>query len=144
MTSAPPMPQRPSETARPQAEVEAELERICKSDQFRYSRRSCEFLRHVVKITLDGKPDSLKERSIGIDLLRRDTSYDPSADSTVRVRANDVRKRLGSYYSSAADVSPLRIVLPPGSYVPQFVPIIRSQSLGALQKITHNGCGPVS
>lgn len=123
MTAAPPMPKRLEETAQLQAEIEVELERICTSDQFRSSKRSCEFLRYVVKATLDGRPDALKERSIGIDLLGRDSSYEPSADSTVRVRANDVRKRLGSYYSTIADAGALRIVLPPGSYVPQFVPI---------------------
>jgi hypothetical protein len=124
MTAAPPMPHRPNETVLLRAEIEAELERICISDQFRYSRRSCEFLRHVVKVTLEGKTDALKERSIGMELLGRDTSYEPSADSAVRVRANDVRKRLVGFYSVAPDSGALRIALPSGTYVPQFLPPI--------------------
>ena len=68
--------------------------------------------------------DSLKERSIGIDLFGRDSSYEPSSDATVRVRANEVRKRLSSYYASPDGSSELRIDLPTGSYVPRFVPYV--------------------
>jgi hypothetical protein len=101
-------------------EVEAELERICSSSCFHTSRRSCEFLRYVVQTTLDGRSDSLKERAIGMDLLGRNVSYDPGSDATVRVRANDVRKRLVSYYSSCAERPSIQIILPTGTYVPQF------------------------
>jgi hypothetical protein len=48
-------------------------------------------------------------------------SYDPGSDAAVRVRANDVRKRLGSYYEQNQSRTGFRIELPPGSYVPQFV-----------------------
>jgi hypothetical protein len=71
-------------------------------------------------VTLDGRVDSLKERSIGIDLLGRDVSYDPSSDAIVRVRANDVRKRLSSYYASTDLTSEIQINLPTGSYIPKF------------------------
>jgi hypothetical protein len=71
---------------------------------------------------LDGRLDSLKERSIGIDLLGRDVSYDPSSDAIVRVRANDVRKRLSSYYASAEATSEIQINLPIGAYIPNFLP----------------------
>jgi len=103
-------------------EVEQELERICQSSFFRSSKRSCEFLRYVVRVALDGRIDSLKERSIGIDLLGRDISYDPSSDATVRVRANEVRKRLASYYNAGPAAGAFRIELPVGSYVPCFTP----------------------
>lgn len=116
---APPLPKSFAEAARLRAEAEAELERICESRYFQTSRRSCEFLRYVVQVALNGRTDSLKERSIGIDLLGRDTSYDPSSDAAVRVRANEVRKRLSSFYG-AAPRGRLRIELPLGSYVPVF------------------------
>ncbi len=117
------------------AQVNAELERICASDQFRSSKRCREFLQYIVQITLNGKQDTLKERSIAMDLLGRDTSYDPSADSTVRVRANDIRKRLGNYYSSIPEESALRIVLPTGTYVPQFVPNAREPREAPLEPL---------
>jgi hypothetical protein len=103
-------------------EVDKELERICQSSFFRSSKRSCEFLRYVVRVALDGRVDSLKERSIGIDLLGRDTSYDPSSDAAVRVRANEVRKRLASYYNANPATIAFRIDLPVGCYVPSFPP----------------------
>ncbi|HEY9127071.1 MAG TPA: hypothetical protein VIM62_08080 [Acidobacteriaceae bacterium] len=131
----PPLPKSFEEAARHHCAVEEELERVCSSTHFRSSRRSCEFLQYVVRVTLDGRIDSLKERSIGIDLFGRDSSYEPSSDATVRVRANEVRKRLTSYYSSperqkpvSAEHPALRIDLPTGSYVPRFLPIFPAAS----------------
>jgi hypothetical protein len=108
-------------------EIEKELERVCSAVHFRTSKRACEFLRYIVRVTLDGRLDSLKERSIGIDLLGRDVSYDPSSDAIVRVRANDVRKRLSSYYASAEVTSEIQINLPTGAYIPNFLPGIPSR-----------------
>jgi hypothetical protein len=62
----------------------------------------------------------LKERTIGIEVFGRSTSYEPSDDATVRVKAGDVRKRLGLYYAEEGAHNPVRIELPPGTYVPEF------------------------
>jgi hypothetical protein len=121
MATAPPLPKSFEDARLRHIEVEEELERICAAVHFRASKRACEFLRYVVRVALDGRMDSLKERSIGIDLLGRDVSYDPSSDAIVRVRANDVRKRLSSYYASADAASSVRINLPTGTYIPCFV-----------------------
>src|SRR5580698_6288130 len=122
MTDAPPMPKSFEEARLRHLEVEKELERICTAVHFRTSKRACEFLRYVVLVALDGRTDSLKERSIGIDLLGRDISYDTSSDAIVRVRANDVRKRLSSYYASIDVASEIQINLPTGTYIPSFLP----------------------
>lgn len=122
MAAAPPLPKSFEDAARHHLAVAEELERVCGSAYFRTSKRSCEFLQYIVQVALDGRMDSLKERSIGIDLFGRDTSYEPSSDATVRVRANEVRKRLSSYYASS-EARSLRIDLPTGSYVPRFLPI---------------------
>lgn len=125
MAAAPPLPKSFEDAARQHLAVEAELERVCGSPHFRSSRRSCEFLRYIVQVTLSGRLDSLKERSIGIDLFGRDTSYEPSSDATVRVRANEVRKRLASYYASGEaliESHSVRIELPTGTYIPRFIP----------------------
>ena len=48
----------------------------------------------------------------------------PSApDSTVRVRANEVRKRLAAHYDQAAPRAGIRIELPLGAYAPQFTTV---------------------
>ncbi len=63
----------------------------------------------------------LKERTIGVAVFGRDASYDTGSDAAVRVRANDVRRRLGAYYLACSTRQGWRIELPAGSYVPQFV-----------------------
>ena len=118
---APPEPESFVEAARLRMAVQEELAAILASPSFHTSRKSCEFLHYIVQVTLDGRIDSLKERSIGLDLLGRDISYDPSSDATVRVRANEVRKRLRSFYSTQSPRNGYRIELLPGSYGPRFV-----------------------
>lgn len=101
-------------------QVREELSRVLASHEFRASKRSQDFLRYVVENTLQGHGDILKERTIGIEVFGRPTSYDPSDDATVRVKAGEVRKRLGLYYSEHGSGNPLRIELPSGTYVPEF------------------------
>jgi hypothetical protein len=100
--------------------IREELGRVLASHEFRTSKRSQDFLRYVVENTLNGRAEILKERTIGIDVFGRATSYDPSDDATVRVKAGEVRKRLGIYYSDQGAQSPLRIELPSGTYIPEF------------------------
>jgi hypothetical protein len=100
--------------------VREELTRVLASPEFRSSKRSQDFLRFVVEHTLQGYADILKERTIGIEVFGRPTSYDPSEDATVRVKAGEVRKRLGLYYSEHGAHNPVRIELPSGTYIPVF------------------------
>lgn len=104
----------------PEDRIREELSRVLASHEFRSSKRSQDFLRYVVENTLQGHADMLKERTIGIEVFGRSTSYDPSDDATVRVKAGEVRKRLGLYYSGEGAHNPLRIELPSGTYVPEF------------------------
>ena len=103
--------------------IREELNRVLASHEFRTSKRSQDFLRYVVENTLNGRAEMVKERTIGIDVFGRSTSYDPSDDATVRVKAGEVRKRLGLYYSDQGAQSALRIELPSGTYVPEFRPV---------------------
>jgi hypothetical protein len=110
-----PRPARVSDEA-----VREELSRVLSCHEFRASKRSQDFLRYVVEHTLAGHADILKERTIGIEVFGRSTSYEPSDDATVRVKAGDVRKRLGLYYAEKGAQNPVRIDLPAGTYVPEF------------------------
>lgn len=114
MAAQPPV--TPSPPASPD-EVRAELRRILESAAFRTSKRCREFLAFVVEHTLEGKTDRLKERSIGVELFGRDAAYDTHQDPIVRVKANEVRKRLAMYYKEEGAAAPFRIELPPGGYV---------------------------
>src|SRR5258708_3143188 len=104
----------------PKALIRAELNQVLQSQGFRSSKRSQDFLRYVVERTLEGQADTLKERTIGIDVFGRSSAYDPSDDATVRVKAGEVRKRLGLFYSSDGRQDEVRIELPHGAYVPEF------------------------
>src|SRR5882757_9234247 len=97
------------------------LDRILQSPHFRASNRSKQFLSFVVGKKLEGREDEIKERTIGIELFDRIADFETSGDSIVRVNATDVRRRLGQYYQSSRDLDPVQIVLPPGTYVPEFV-----------------------
>jgi hypothetical protein len=96
------------------------VEVVCESRFFRSSPKSCEFLRHIVHRTLEGNTNELKERLIGMSLFGRVATYDTGSDATVRVRANDVRKRLTAYNEAQRDISKSCLELPAGSYVPRF------------------------
>jgi hypothetical protein len=115
------------------SELEAAIDAVCKSPSFLTSPKSCQFLRHIVHCTLNGKADELKERLIGIALMGRDASYDTGSDAGVRVRANDVRKRLAAYYASGPGELELTLDIPAGSYVPRFYRPCSPQS-------TENAC----
>src|SRR5262249_53932164 len=102
------------------ASVRAEVDRIVHHPLFGHSRRYPAMLRYVVDRTLEGKNRELKERTVGIEGLGRPVSYDPSQDPLVRTTAAEVRRRLALYYQEAGE-SQVRIQLPVGSYVPQFL-----------------------
>jgi hypothetical protein len=111
------------------AEVEAHLERVLASDAFKTSRRSQDFLRYVVQKALAGQEDSIKERTIAVEVFGRPADYDSSEDSFVRVKASEVRRRLASYAESRPEGDTLRIELPVGSYVPRFAPVAPAPSI---------------
>ena len=100
-------------------EAEAHLDLVLRSPAFRGSKRCQDFLRYVVTETLNGHSDVIKERMIAVSVFDRAADYEPSLDSIVRVKANEVRKRLAKYYE-ANPASELRIELPAGAYVPVF------------------------
>jgi hypothetical protein len=98
--------------------IRKELQKILESAAFRSSHRSKIFLEHVVERTLAGRLDELKERVVGAALFGRAVDYDTGADSTVRVVANETRRRLQAYYAQRGTDPDIRIELPAGSYVP--------------------------
>jgi hypothetical protein len=102
------------------AAVHAELERVLSDAHFSSSKRYPSFLRFVVSNTLAGHTDLLKERVLGLEVFGRPANYDTTTDPIVRVTAAEIRKRLEQYYHEAGHDGEIRILLPAGSYVPQF------------------------
>lgn len=100
--------------------IEQQLDRLVSNGYFSNSRRFPPFLRFVVQQTLEGNPDGLKERTIGIEIFGKDADYDTATEPIVRVTAAEIRKRIAQYYQHPGHEQEVRITLPPGSYVPQF------------------------
>ncbi len=94
------------------------LGEILTSPAFKGSRRSQQFLQHIVNRTIDGRADELKERNLGVELFARPATYDTGEDAIVRVTASDVRKRLQQFY--LVNNPEIRIELVSGSYTPEF------------------------
>jgi len=115
MKSGGPPPDGPAKEA-----VLRELESILSSPFFRTSNRSKQFLSYVVRHTLEGNHEPLKERTIGAKLFQRPVGYATGDDPVVRVQAGEVRRRLEQYHHATTSDSPVRIELPVGSYAPEF------------------------
>jgi hypothetical protein len=102
------------------AAVRTELNAILKSHYFSGSKRCQDFLEFIVQQALDGNYDYLTERFLGAELFGRPINYETGTDSIVRVRANDVRRRIVQYYSDGHGGSQVVIELVSGNYVPEF------------------------
>jgi len=102
------------------ASVLAELDAILASPTFTSSKRCHDFLECIVKHALAGNYDELNERFLGVELFGRKVDFDTGADSIVRVRASDVRRRLAQYYSGRSSPSAVTIGLSSGNYIPTF------------------------
>jgi hypothetical protein len=109
-----------SETEVGRAVILAQLERILANPLFKNSKRYPTLLRYVVERTLDGHPEELKERTLGIEVFGRDPEYDTNLDPVVRTTAAEIRKRLAQYYQEPNHETEPRIDLPLGSYAARF------------------------
>lgn len=91
------------------------------SPRLRESAALKALLRHVVEETLAGRQSGLKEYALGLSVFHRRADYDPRNDAIVRVQASQLRKKLAAYYENEGRESEIRIDLPRGGYVAQFL-----------------------
>ncbi|PZW46668.1 TolB-like protein [Humitalea rosea] len=103
------------------AVVRAELDRLQRSRIFAGSERLLVLLRFIVGEVLEGRGATLKESVIGNAVYGREPPYDPRIDSTVRVEARRLRGKLKAHYDDEGRTDAIRIALPTGGYVPQFL-----------------------
>lgn len=100
--------------------VREQLERIERSAQFEGSDKLAALLRYLIEEVLAGRAAGLKEGPIGNAIYAREPAYDPRFDSTVRVEARRLRRKLAAYYAEPTPQDRVHIDLPTGTYVPQF------------------------
>lgn len=102
------------------ADVRTQTSRILASRHFQGSERLGNFLRYVVEETLEGRSREIKEYVIGVAVYRKGQDFDPRIDSTVRVEASRLRRRLASFYDDEGRHDAVVISVPKGGYVPAF------------------------
>src|ERR1700754_3334508 len=101
-------------------EIRAEVDRITGSDVFSRSPQLGAFLRFVIEAVLRGKAERIKAYTIAVEVLRRDTTFDPHPDPIGRGEAARLRRAIERYYTGPGTDDPVIIDLPRGSYVPVF------------------------
>lgn len=100
--------------------IRLQLARLAASPEFAGSARLITFLEYVVEETLTHGGGALKEVVIGNAIYERDPPYDSRVDSTVRVEARRLRRKLHNFYRGSGASDPVLIDLPVGGYVPCF------------------------
>jgi hypothetical protein len=98
------------------ASLQRALDDLVASPPFRNTQQCQNLLLYIVKHTVSGEDNLLRERVIGSEVFGRKADYDTGEDPVVRIRAAEVRKRLAQYYQSATDAPEFHIDIPSGSY----------------------------
>ena len=99
--------------------VRAQVVRMTASTVFRNSPQLASFLMFIVEAALRGKAERLKGYTIGVEVLRRDVSFDPQLDPIVRVEATRLRRAIERYYAGPGANDAITIGLPRGGYAPR-------------------------
>lgn len=105
----------------PASAIREQMNLLRRSPAFSGSERLIELLSYMVEETLNGRAADLKEAVIGNAVYEREPPYDPRIDSTVRVEARRLRKKLEEHSRLYGQSDPIRIMIPTGTYVPAFV-----------------------
>jgi serine/threonine-protein kinase len=113
-----------------------ELARILRSETFQQADRLKRFLTFIVSEAIAGRQTQLKEYVIGVQVFRKEESFDPRTDPIVRVQARRLRAKLVRDYREEGRSDSLTIDLPKGGYAPVFRPregpVLARRSIGAV------------
>jgi TolB-like protein len=104
----------------PESGIREELDRILSNPAFKNSGVLSGFLKFVVDETLAGRHHEIKEYSIGVNVLSRNTNFNPQLDPIVRMHAGRLRRALKEYYYETGKKDEIRIEIPKGNYIPLF------------------------
>lgn len=108
-------PERP-----PVAECHHQLERILQSSTFRNASTLQQLFRFLTTRALDGRSESLKEYTIGVEAFGRMQDFDPKTDTIVRVQTHRLRQKLKDYYDGEGLNDGIVVEIPKGHYLPRF------------------------
>ena len=100
--------------------IREQVGRVLANSLFRNSKRLTSLLRYTVERVLEGNPEPVKERTLGVEVFGREPTYDTTQDPVVRMTAVEIRKRLAQYYAAPEHANQIRIDFPHGAYLPAF------------------------
>lgn len=85
--------------------------------------RLVKLLRYLADRYWEGNPDQINEYNIATEVFGRNkASFVSSEDAIARVEVHRLRKRLKDFYENEGRGHAIHIVLPPGTYIPVFLP----------------------
>ncbi|MBN9662574.1 MAG: hypothetical protein J0H49_30525 [Acidobacteria bacterium] len=105
-------------------ERRAALSAVLDSKEFSRAPALAKLLKYLCEKTFEGRFHEIKEFSIATDVYGRSESFGEKRDSVVRVEVSRLRKRLRNYYAIEGASQTLRIVIPAGTYQPEFEPAL--------------------
>jgi hypothetical protein len=88
------------------------LNQIVESDAF----RSAPMMRTLLLYLWAHRGEQVSEYAVAIDALGRPASFDPKADSTVRVQISRLRAKLKEFYEENGEAFPLKLSIPLGRH----------------------------
>ena len=120
-----------STTQADKAEFKEELQRVLGSECFRTAEALRRLLGYLADAYVTGNGRSLKEYSIGRDVMNKPEDYDPRVDASVRVQIGKLRQRLERYYTNEDPNASHRLSIPKGHFALAYDPVRPPDHLAA-------------
>jgi hypothetical protein len=99
------------------------LKTVITSECFSRAPQLAKLLTYLCEKYFEGRSAELKEYSIAVEGLGRPADHDDTGSAAARVQMHRLRNKLNEYYEHDGINDPVRIVLKPGVYTPQFVEV---------------------
>lgn len=90
---------------------------LLKDPLFLHSRQASDFLAFIIRETLAGRREMLKEYTIGVEIFQKGDDFQPQTDPSVRIAAGRLRNRLQQYYEQRTGKG-VEISIPKGDTSP--------------------------
>jgi len=114
------MSPRPGARVASLSECRHEVDAVLSSPAFRHAEQLSKLLDYVCDKALLGQAENLSEYTLAVDVFGKPEGFRENRDSSVRVDVHRLRKRLAAFYAKEGADHRIRIVISPGSYVPEF------------------------
>ena len=101
-------------------DILSQLEHMLASPHFHASPQQIALLKYVVYQTLDENAREIREDILATEAFGREADFDSTIDPIVSIQADLLRRALMRYFESAGQNDPVRIDIPPGTYIPGF------------------------